>query len=303
MKRHIFLLQLLLVTSIITFSSCNSNNKNNGCLKGVFSVSESKKIHFSQGNLQYQASTNTWRFAENQWDIVGDDNEGNVYIGEVKSNNHSVSEKYDGWIDLFCWGTGLNPCFVYPNASDLRVFNDWGANAISNGGNEPNKWRTLTRQEVEYIFKGRSNAEKLFAFGRVNGRKGLIILPDDWTTPKGLEFCPSTSKGMTMQNDSYYGNGKEELYSHNNYIGEQWNDMETAGAVFLPATGYRANDYSLEFTLPILGAGQTGYYWLSSPYFRSEAYLLCFSPICFTPISTADRIYGQSVRLVCSCAQ
>ena len=33
-----------------------------------------KKVHFSKGNLQYQASTNTWRFAEKQYDIIGDAN-------------------------------------------------------------------------------------------------------------------------------------------------------------------------------------------------------------------------------------
>lgn len=37
--------------------------------KGSFSVAQYKKVYFSHGNLQYQASTNTWRFAENQWDI------------------------------------------------------------------------------------------------------------------------------------------------------------------------------------------------------------------------------------------
>ena len=36
-----------------------------GVINGLFSVSSTKKVYFSQGNLQYQASTNTWRFAEN----------------------------------------------------------------------------------------------------------------------------------------------------------------------------------------------------------------------------------------------
>ena len=45
-----------------------------GAIKGVFSVSSSIKVQFSQGNLQYQASTNTWRFADNQWDFIGEAN-------------------------------------------------------------------------------------------------------------------------------------------------------------------------------------------------------------------------------------
>ena len=37
-----------------------------GAINGVFSVASNKKVYFSQGNLQYQASTRTWRFAEHQ---------------------------------------------------------------------------------------------------------------------------------------------------------------------------------------------------------------------------------------------
>ena len=46
----------------------------NGILPGLFSVSETQQVQFSQGNLQYQASTNTWRFAEYQWNYIGNDN-------------------------------------------------------------------------------------------------------------------------------------------------------------------------------------------------------------------------------------
>ena len=45
-----------------------------GALSGKFSVSAAEQIQFSQGNLQYQASTNTWRFAEHQYDMIGLDN-------------------------------------------------------------------------------------------------------------------------------------------------------------------------------------------------------------------------------------
>ena len=42
-----------------------------GALSGEFSVSATTKVHFSQGNLQYQASTNNWRFAAHQYDTIG----------------------------------------------------------------------------------------------------------------------------------------------------------------------------------------------------------------------------------------
>ena len=59
-----------------------------------FSVSNSTKVMFSKGNLQYQASPATWRFAENQWDYVGNND-----------NNNSMSATSGNWIDLFGWGT------------------------------------------------------------------------------------------------------------------------------------------------------------------------------------------------------
>ena len=115
-----------------------------GALGGLFSVSEGQQVRFSQGNLQYQASTSTWRFAENQTDCIGD---GNANIGDA----------YDGWIDLFGWGTsGFNHgavCYqpwsssqdphdycAYGNPNDNLYSQtgqaDWGYNAISNGGSQ-----------------------------------------------------------------------------------------------------------------------------------------------------------------------
>ncbi|MBO4585019.1 MAG: hypothetical protein J5675_00245, partial [Bacteroidales bacterium] len=45
-----------------------------GAVNGVFTVNkDGGTVYFSKGNLQYQASTKTWRFAENQWDYVGGD--------------------------------------------------------------------------------------------------------------------------------------------------------------------------------------------------------------------------------------
>ena len=52
----------------------NGGNVPTGAIVGLFSVSEGQQVYFSKGNLQYQASTNTWKFAENQYDYVGSAN-------------------------------------------------------------------------------------------------------------------------------------------------------------------------------------------------------------------------------------
>ena len=62
-----------------------------GVLPGCFSVNaEGQQVQFSQGNLQYRASSCTWRFAEHQYNVVGDATVGNVYENGVKCNGVTI---------------------------------------------------------------------------------------------------------------------------------------------------------------------------------------------------------------------
>jgi hypothetical protein len=53
---------IVICTMALLFSSCENNapGMKNGI--GVFSVSESKQVTFSPGNLQYHPANNKWRF-------------------------------------------------------------------------------------------------------------------------------------------------------------------------------------------------------------------------------------------------
>ncbi|MBQ3673214.1 MAG: hypothetical protein II928_01930, partial [Paludibacteraceae bacterium] len=249
----------------------------NGILPGKFSVSANKQVNFSQGNLQYQASTETWQFAENQ----------NDYIGDANAN---ISPTYEGWIDLFGWGTGSNPTLATTNNTDYAVFTDWGVNAISNGGNEANLWRTLTKDEWVYLFYGRANAATLFGLGNVNGVNGTILLPDNWVLPTGASFTASTTQGLADQGTNYY-NSNGDNFSHNTYTAEQWAVMEFAGAVFLPAAGYRHGSF-------VYYVGSRGYYWAATHSSTNYAYYLYFFSSSLEPQHGSTRYSGQSVRLV-----
>ena len=216
----------------------------NGILPGKFSVSADKQVQFSQGNLQYKANENLWRFAPQQTDTIGGD-------------NANISPTYEGWIDLFGWGTGSNPTLATTNNTDYAVFTDWGVNAISNGGNEANLWRTLTAAEWEYLFRGRTNAEQLFSLGTVNGMGGCIILPDDWTAPEGITFN-SILKSASWNEESgdYTDPAVCVLYEYNNFSASEWKQMEDAGAVFLVAEGVRNG-------ADIKAKNRYGKYWAS----------------------------------------
>lgn len=272
-----------IVVILLLLSSCKSKNDPSSCvgeLKGLFSVSASTQIKFSKGNLQYQASSKSWRFAENQYDVIG-------------NANKNISASYEDWIDLFGWGTGNNPTNSSISKDDYPSFYEWGANKICNGGNYEGLWRTLTKKEWYYLFFLRDDAAILFGLGNVAGINGMIILPDGWNTPQNTTFSPSTSKGLQNMGYNYYKNEKGDNYSHNSYTVAQWRIMEDAGAVFLPAAGYRYSNTD------VYDVGESGKYQSSTFYDDYTAYQLSFFDYNVYP----DGFYtmkdiGMSVRLV-----
>ena len=250
-----------------------------GGINGLFTINpDGDQVWFSQGNLQYQASTNTWRFAEHQYDYVGTqtaDDLGN-YGGNVSgSDNRNISSTYSGWIDLFGWGTGNNPTLASSTYTDYSTFVDWGSNAISNGGNAVNQWRTLTQSEWRYLLNDRTDASSKRGTGNINGVGGLIILPDSWTLPSG---CPQFNPGFASR------------WSRNSYTLAQWAQMESAGAVFLPAAGNRRDT-------DVYAVGSGGFYWSSTPYNEDHAYRMLFYSVLYQA-NDSDRSNGFSVRLV-----
>ena len=249
-----------------------------GVLPGLFSVSATRQVRFSQGNLQYQASTNTWRFAEHQYDYVGTQtpDHNHDYGGNVSgSDNSNISSTYNGWIDLFGWGTGSNPTLSSTSFEDYGTFMDWGCNAIINGGNTANLWRTLTRAEWYYLLEGRPNASSKFAAGNINGVGGLIILPDNWTQPSECAFTSGFAPDWTL----------------NSYTLAQWEQMEDAGAVFLPAAGYRYGS-NVNFV------GYDGDYWSSTPSDEYGACSMYFDSSHLGASNYSSRNVGFSVRPV-----
>ena len=260
----------------------------NGILPGKFSVSAGKQVNFSQGNLQatYNGSSWGWSFAANQWDYIGA-NAANTKI----NGNGTVSE--NGTVDLFGWSTAATYYGIHNSTSSSTYsgdFVDWGANKISNGGNEANLWRTLTKDEWVYLFYGRTNAATLFGLGSVNGVNGTILLPDNWVLPTGASFTASTTQGLADQGTNYY-NSNGDNFSHNTYTAEQWAVMEAAGAVFLPAAGYRHGTV-------VYYVGSYGYCWAATPLGANYAYYLYFRSNSLDPQGNTSRNYGQSVRLV-----
>ena len=248
---------------------------------GTFSVSADKQVTFSQGNLQYTQSTNTWSFASTQWEVIGTDN---VTGGSVSSSENGDSKEGTALadkVDLFGWSTSATNYGITTSTDDYDYsgsFVDWGTNKI--GNDAPNTWRTLTYDEWEYLLKTRPNASSLKGVAQVNGVNGLILLPDNWT-------CPS---GVTFKSGFHSEWGVEYYAAYQTFTADQWSKLEAAGAVFLPAAGYR-------YGLSVLDVQYGGYYGSATGSDSRSAYYLYF----ISDEAVRDsiyRYYGRSVRLV-----
>ena len=255
-------------------------------LTGIFSVSKDKKVIFSQGNLQYRATINTWRFAENQWEYIGD-------------SNKNISPKYDGWIDLFGYGTSgydekyppYRTHFSIEDAIDDNIAStnyDWGVyNAISNGGKKADLWRTLTGREWNYIFNKRATKTGLrFIKAQVNNSNGMILFPDDWSNTEQDYTIDESIKNKVITKYTEYTISKSDW---DNYF-------EPNGAVFLPAAGCR---YGSGSGNKISAVGIDGYYWSSTDAKGEEdAHNLYFDHNSLRANDTSITNDGLSVRLV-----
>ena len=250
----------------LIFAGCEPNTP--ATSNKEFSVSDSKKVTFSKGNLQYTQSTDTWSFAENQYDYIGRDN--------------VIDDALADKIDLFSWSTSATN-FGVSTSTDwendyLGSFVDWGTNKIDNDA--PNTWRTLTYDEWKYLLNTRTNASSLCGVAQVNGVNGLILLPDSWT-------CPA---GVTLKSGFHSEWGVEYYAAYQTFTAAEWSKIEAAGAVFLPSAGYRGGS-------SVDNVQSTGDYWSATEDNSNFAYYLNFYSGAANMYST-NRGCGNSVRLV-----
>lgn len=268
-------------------------------LTGQFTINAGgTKVVFAHGNLQAvfaaAGSSCTWRFADHQYDYIGDGG-GNKLI----NGNGTVSGA--GTVDLFGFvgnsSTVLNsnPAWYgisnsttnsdYGATTGEGLKKDWGNVSITNGGGF--SWRTLTGAEWIYLFNTRSastvggTSNGRYTKAVVNGKNGVILFPDSYTHPAGITAPVSV-------------NSSSANFTVNSYDLTAWGKMEDAGCVFLPAAGYRSGT-------TVGGAGSEGNYWASKAHASNASYA-CY--VYFSGSNLAaqnfynNRSLGESVRLV-----
>ena len=296
---------------------------------GVFSGSLAKKVVFSPGNLQYLGNadgTGIWRFAEHQYDFMGDGpSSGTSYQGNVDytslgytsyntgsgSNPPTDADKIAAR-DLFGWGTsGYNDKYPYMTIASAGSYYsssmvedganyDWGVyhsasgsstDKITNGGNY--SWRLLTSTEWNFVLS----------------RKNSVYTRNDYKESKKL-FCYATLSGITTNDikgviifpDGWTGDPIRNIkydsdggYGNNVFTAAQWTMLEEMGCVFLPAAQIREGSQMKELN--------EGNYWSSTIRYTVGEYRGCCvefwnGNILSSASNSLVRKYRLSVRLI-----
>ena len=257
----------------------------------VFTVdAEGTKVEFCPRNLAYYGNPTYLSTPSPQW--------------------FRYAWEPDGTIDKFgwnCWSQSSKSDIVkssinnsdyiwgYPGTHHvLTSFDNVPGNARGykkDAINNPAHWRLPTNPQWSFIFNRRTTggtvdgtANALYARGVVGGANGLILFPDNYVHPTGLS-CSFAGKINP-------GTGSTPSTSYNVTISDaDWQRMETAGCVFLPAGGYRQGS-------TITGAGSEAFYWSSSCLNDTQACGLRFSATGLWPSHIINRYTGGMVRLV-----
>jgi len=296
---------------------------------GVYTVDASgNKVIFSPANLQYQASTGTWRFATKQWQYLANpgytDINGTVY-NSGNATAVGTRETQDLWIDLFGWGTsgwsGCGNTHYQPTATngdegdpsigygygpyngtttkfDLTgtyANSDWGVyndiyNPLTNSFDTKGTWRCFTAAEMDYILNSRTDT---YRFGRAKlyGKYGLVLFPDGYNG-----VIPTVGiRDINTGEGGHYPSGASQSIP-----AADWAAMEKAGCVFMPCGSRRDVLYVAD------ESNKYGLYWSSShnPGYNKYAWALYFNGDNgegqhLTAYSNErDKCRGYAVRLV-----
>ena len=295
--------------------------KSNGDLS-QFTVNENgKKVYFSKANLRFVGfnnNTGSWSFHENQLDAS---------YASGKGDNVDITGSTN---DRFAWGLYGNHGMyeddwpaITTNLSKADG-NDWGC-AFSETSLEGGNWRTLTIDEWDYLFNGRTHDKRFLkvaiklsddSHADLAVVQGILLFPDDYVEPTGLtkdftNFYDNPTAGSNMGYVWVDGSNWSNSIVYTDQTSNTYK-MLAAGAVFLPAAGYRISAYYYDYFchqvpmyLPIYSIDDTGrgYYWSSTSgaynefSHTSRAFYFDRTRV-REATSYQDRSHGMCVRLV-----
>ena len=232
--------------------------KKNLILGGEFSVdNKGKKVRFTRGNLYYDGSS---KVEQHQYDY-----------------NSSQWTSQIAHVSHFMWCNNINDATRqgYSTAMDGQSPFFTEVDGFTVSGFSENQCRTLTTEEWQY----------LFSYGIYDNdvRRGKYKL--------GVTVCGKNNCIVLLPDNGTWG--ANENKGEYNYV--EWKHMEAAGAVCLPAAGFRDGNIGLT---NVFSAGSIGFYWSASSSGDDGAFDLNFISGDVTPCRLGLRYRAYSVRLV-----
>lgn len=230
-------------------------------IPGTFSVSATKRVSFSIGNLWSKPSSNQWNFETNQYDYT-------PKVEGAYSTDH---------VCLFYWETtgnygGNNLCTTKTGTTSDVV--DWGVPYCTTHSVPDGTWRTLTSNEWKYLLSDRGTGKTFFKPGvTVNGVANCLIIAPDGNT---VDIATS-------------------------YDDTAWKAAEALGFVCLPPAGFRGKDSMSEnvyvYNVGTNGyyCSSTAYSTTES---ATMSFNSSVDPPTVTPQNFGPRESGYSVRLI-----
>ena len=293
--------------------------KSNGDLSQFTVNANGKKVYFSKANLRFVGfnnNTGSWSFHENQVDAsyAPDYGDNNIDIPSDESTN-----------DRFAWGLYGNHGMYEDDFPEITTNlskadgNDWGC-AFSETSPEGDNWRTLTIDEWNYLFNGRSQEKRFLKVTlrlsdseMPNAVQGILLFPDDYVEPAGLTKTFTYNSNTSASTGSGYVVADADKFINAPVYTDPTSNsykMLAAGAVFLPAAGYRIQQWYQMYYCHQPGAYTAGlkwdaygYYWSSTSGVynqyeaKSRAFYFDRSRV-GEATSYQDRSHGMCVRLV-----
>ena len=334
MKKFILTLMAAALMPVLAMAQCPTpatatatvtlKRKIPGLLDGNFSVSATKKVAFSQGNLQYtRESTSTpWEdgkfsFMEHQWDFI-----------ETAANPYCTADFGDKTaIGLFAWATSgwdntaVDPTSVHyqpwstsysqvssshphysTNPSQYGPSNanvvgsttigdaeSWSKEVAGNHPYENYDWGVYNSSDLGSGWRTLTVQEWIYL---LNTRSGNRYAKANVHGVNGLILLPDgwTQAASAMSGTLSGINSQSGSFSA--VSDANWTILANEGCVFLPTAGFRT------YGVIVYSHENTGYYWTSSVYDKNNAYNMIFYGGGVNSGSIDPRHYGHAVRLV-----
>ncbi len=238
-----------------------------GALPGKFTVdAEGKQVYFSKGNLYWNGSE--YCFEAYQYTVNTESgNETENHVAHFYwSKDADVARAISNYSDTHPEG---NDVFFADRPESFEVARIKGWRVLTGGDN--GEWRFLIDRKDGALCKSRVKV--------CGSENSLILLPDDW-----------------KWGEDGVGTGWQNEYSEKTTV--KWSTMEAAGAVCLPAAGYRNGVPYYYDPAGVCLIGGYGIYWSSTPCGSSDAYDLEFNSGNVSPSDYDNRGLAYSVRLV-----